>query len=100
MRKQERENLWKQHLLKPAWPGWKAPAPSPATRHSDIPLEESLKIFEEGTALIQTCKQMLDGAEQKVRLLVRGTTDEMVPFGDADSSDSGKAAEETNETEQ
>ena len=26
----------------------------------DIPLEESLKIFEEGTALIQTCKQMLD----------------------------------------
>ena len=66
----------------------------------DIPLEESLKIFEEGTALIQTCKQMLDGAEQKVRLLVRGTTDEMVPFGDADSSDSEKAAEETNETEQ
>lgn len=66
----------------------------------DIPLEESLKIFEEGTALIQTCKQMLDGAEQKVRLLVRGTSDEMVPFGGTDGSDSGKSAEGTNETEQ
>ena len=46
----------------------------------DIPLEESLKIFEEGTSLIQTCKRMLDGAEQKVRLLTRGESDQMTPF--------------------
>ncbi len=47
----------------------------------DIPLEESLKMFEEGTALIGVCKKMLDSAEQKVRLLVRDETGEkMVPF--------------------
>ena len=47
----------------------------------DIPLEESLKMFEEGTALITACKKMLDGAEQKVRLLVRGENGEtLVPF--------------------
>ena len=50
----------------------------------DIPLEESLKIFEEGTALIQTCKRMLDEAEQKVRLLTRGEQEEMTPFDGAD----------------
>lgn len=60
------------------------------TRHlerGDIPLEESLKIFEEGTSLIQTCKRMLDGAEQKVRLLTRGERDEMTPFGSTDGED-------------
>ncbi len=59
----------------------------------DIPLEESLKIFEEGTALIQSCRQMLDGAEQKVRLLVRGESgaaDEMVPFGEDIADDRGE----------
>lgn len=59
----------------------------------DIPLEESLKIFEEGTALIQSCRQMLDGAEQKVRLLVRGESgeaDEMVPFGEDIVDDRGE----------
>lgn len=59
----------------------------------DIPLEESLKIFEEGTALIQACRQMLDGAEQKVRLLVRGEpgeADEMVPFGEDTADDKGE----------
>ena len=47
----------------------------------DIPLEESLKMFEEGTTLIGTCKKMLDSAEQKVRLLVRDENGEsLVPF--------------------
>ena len=47
----------------------------------DIPLEESLKMFEEGTTLIGACKKMLDGAEQKVRLLVRDENGEsLVPF--------------------
>ena len=47
----------------------------------DIPLEESLKMFEEGTTLIGACKKMLDSAEQKVRLLVRDENGEsLVPF--------------------
>ncbi len=35
----------------------------------DAPLEESLKLFEEGTALIRSCGAMLDAAEQKVVML-------------------------------
>jgi len=32
----------------------------------EAPLNESLKLFEEGTALITVCSKMLDEAEQKV----------------------------------
>ena len=32
----------------------------------DLPLEESLSLFEEGTSLISSCSAMLDEAEQKV----------------------------------
>lgn len=54
----------------------------------DIPLEESLKIFEEGTNLIQTCKKMLDTAEQKVRLLSRVDGEEvMLPFDGEQEAD-------------
>lgn len=38
----------------------------------DMPLEESLKLFEEGTALISSCGKMLDEAEQKVVKLKKG----------------------------
>lgn len=31
------------------------------------PLEESLKLFEEGSALASLCYRKLDGAEQKIR---------------------------------
>ena len=33
----------------------------------DAPLEESLKLFEEGTRLMKQCSGLLDRAEQKVR---------------------------------
>lgn len=33
------------------------------------PLGESLKLFEEGIALVAECKNQLDEAEQKVRML-------------------------------
>ncbi len=37
----------------------------------DLPLEESLKLFEEGIGLSATCKQELDAAEGKVEMLVK-----------------------------
>jgi len=38
----------------------------------DAPLEEALKLFEEGAALISLCNKMLDEAEQKVVKLKKG----------------------------
>ncbi len=38
----------------------------------NAPLEQSLALFEEGTALIRRCSVMLDGAEQKVVMLRKG----------------------------
>ena len=38
----------------------------------EAPLEESLALFEEGTALIAACTKMLEEAEQKVVKLKKG----------------------------
>ncbi|NCC69914.1 MAG: exodeoxyribonuclease VII small subunit, partial [Clostridia bacterium] len=38
----------------------------------EAPLNESLALFEEGTALISACGKMLDEAEQKVVMLKKG----------------------------
>lgn len=38
----------------------------------DAPLDKSLALFEEGVALVKLCSAKLDGAEQRVKLLVRG----------------------------
>ena len=38
----------------------------------DLPLSESLHLFEEGTALIRACGTMLDEAEQTVVKLKKG----------------------------
>jgi exodeoxyribonuclease VII small subunit len=37
----------------------------------DLPLEESLKLFEQGIGLSSACKQELDAAEGKVQMLVK-----------------------------
>jgi exodeoxyribonuclease VII small subunit len=37
----------------------------------DLPLDESLKIFEEGIRLSKTCLKMLDDAERKVEILIQ-----------------------------
>lgn len=37
----------------------------------DLPLDESLKIFEEGIKLSKTCLKMLDDAERKVEILIQ-----------------------------
>lgn len=38
----------------------------------DVPLEESLALFEEGTGLIRACSKLLDDAELKVVRLMKG----------------------------
>jgi len=47
-------------------------------------LDESLKLFEEGTTLIKTCNEMLNKAEQKVNELKIGEDGkpEEIPFED------------------
>ena len=37
----------------------------------DLPLEESLKLFEEGVGLSAACKKELDAAEGKVEMLIK-----------------------------
>ena len=48
----------------------------------DLPLSESLSLFEEGTALLNSANKMLDDAEQKVVKLRKGAdrTPEELPF--------------------
>ena len=50
----------------------------------DLPLKESLTLFEEGTRLIKNCGMMLDEAEQQVVKLKKGENREPVelPFED------------------
>lgn len=38
----------------------------------DVSLADSMTLFEEGTALIKSCSNMLDQAEQKVVMLKKG----------------------------
>lgn len=38
----------------------------------DAPLEESLKLFEEGTALVRACGKLLDRAELQVKKVMVG----------------------------
>jgi exodeoxyribonuclease VII small subunit len=48
----------------------------------DLPLEDSLKLFEEGVTLSAVCKQELDAAEGKVQMLVkqRDGSQKLEPF--------------------
>lgn len=50
----------------------------------DAPLSESLKLFEEGTALISNCDTLLSEAEQKVVKLRKSQNGEPeeLPFGE------------------
>ena len=38
-----------------------------AMERGDVPLEESLKLFQEGTQLVQDCGKLLDEAELQVK---------------------------------
>lgn len=50
----------------------------------DLPLSDSLSLFEEGTKLLSACSKMLDDAEQKVVKLRKGADrqPEEIPFED------------------
>ncbi len=37
----------------------------------DLPLEESLRLFEEGVGLSKTCIKKLDEAEKKIEILIK-----------------------------
>ncbi len=51
----------------------------------EAPLGDSLKLFEEGTAMIRLCEKKLDEAEQQVVKLRKGAdgTPEELPFEEA-----------------
>ncbi len=48
----------------------------------EVSVEESLKLFEEGAYLMKTCAGILDKAEQKISLIMKGEdgTPVAVPF--------------------
>ena len=43
-----------------------------AMERGDVALEESLALFQEGTALIQSCAKLLDEAELQVKIITVG----------------------------
>jgi exodeoxyribonuclease VII small subunit len=60
----------------------------------DIPLEESLKLFEEGIRLSRFCNQKLDEAEKKVEILVKGKEGVLKPQPFDPSISSGQTPSE------
>ena len=44
-----------------------------AMERGDVPLEESLKLFQEGTELIRNCGKLLDDAQLQVKKILSGT---------------------------
>jgi exodeoxyribonuclease VII small subunit len=45
----------------------------------DLPLEESIRIFEEGVRISAACKQELEAAEGKVQILMKQKDGSMKP---------------------
>ena len=41
-----------------------------AMERGDVPLEESLKLFQEGTQLVESCGKLLDEAELQVKKIL------------------------------
>ena len=58
-----------------------------AMERGDVALEESLNLFQEGTALVQSCGKMLDEAELQVKKIMTAADGSPVEeeFQDADS---------------
>ena len=55
----------------------------------DLPLEETLKAFEEGMRLSKLCMKKLDEAERKVEMLIRDDAGKLqsTPFREEDDGD-------------
>lgn len=43
-----------------------------AMERGDVALDESLKLFQEGTELVRSCGKLLDEAELQVKMIVAG----------------------------
>ena len=43
-----------------------------AMERGDVPLDESLKLFQEGTALVEACGKLLDAAQMQVKIMAVG----------------------------
>ena len=43
-----------------------------AMERGDVPLEESLKLFQEGTELVRSCSELLDNAQLQVKKILAG----------------------------
>ena len=41
-----------------------------AMERGDVPLEESLKLFQEGTELVRTCNELLENAQLQVKKIM------------------------------
>lgn len=39
----------------------------------EVPLEESLKLFQEGTELARKCSEMLDSAQMQIKMVTMGS---------------------------
>lgn len=52
----------------------------------DLPLEQSLELFEQGVRLSRECQRRLDEAEQKVEILLKGN-DGTITTASFDESD-------------
>ena len=58
-----------------------------ALEQGELPLEESLKLFQEGTGLVKTCTKLLDDAELTVVKLMKGPDGNPVETEFADESE-------------
>ena len=57
-----------------------------AMERGDVPLEESLKLFQEGTELVRSCNQLLEKAQLQVKKIMTAPDGSPVEeeFADAD----------------
>ena len=66
----------------------------------DIPLEESLKLFEEGIRLSRLCNQKLEEAEKRVEILMKGRDGMMKAQAFVPSAGSGQGPSEEPDSEE
>ena len=65
---------------------------------AELPLEDVLKKYEEGTGLVRFCSQKLDEAEKKIEILTKKTDGSVAlePFeGERGESDEEESADES-----
>ena len=57
----------------------------------DLPLEESLRLFEEGVSLTRLCASKLEEAQRRIDVLTRGEQNDLklVPFEPSEGDEGG-----------